>query len=62
MAGDVEEYQEVLKLLAINTVVLEEVQIEEGFVYENKEKAALPISVKAEVKAREAESERKIRI
>ena len=59
MAGDVEEYQEVLKLLAINTVVLEEVQIEEGFVYENKEKAVSPRSVKAEVKAREAESERK---
>ena len=59
MAGEVEEYQEVLKMLAIDTVVLDEVEIEEGFVYEKKEKVASPIHLKSEVKAKEAENERK---
>ena len=56
MAGDVEEYKEVLRMLTIDTVVLEEVEVQEGFVFQ---KAASPISVKAEVKAKEVESERK---
>jgi len=46
-------------MLAIDTVVLDEVEVEEGFVFEKQEMAASPISVKAEVKARQAESERK---
>merc|ERR1719402_324350 len=59
MAGDVEEYKEVLRMLAIDTVVLDEVEVQEGFVFEKQEMTASPISVKAEVKARQAESERK---
>jgi len=59
MAGDVEEYKQVLRMLAIDTVVLDEVEVQEGFVFEKQEMAASPISAKAEVKARQAESERK---
>ena len=59
MAGDVEEYKEVLRMLAIDTVVLDEVEVQEGFVFEKQEMAASPISAKAEVKARQAEGERK---
>ena len=63
MAGEVEKYKEVLKMLAINTIILEEVEVQEGFVYEKeqvaKEKVDPPLSFKVEVKAREAEIERK---
>ena len=63
MAGEVEKYKEVLKMLAINTIILEEVEVQEGFVYEKEqvveEKVAPPLSLKVEVKAREAEIERK---
>ena len=59
MAGDVAEYREVLRMLSIDTVVLEEVEVQEGFIFEKQEQAASPASVKGEVKAKEAESERK---
>lgn len=65
IAGDVAAYKEILRMLAIDTVMLEDVKVQEGFVFEKEaeaevERAASPqVSIKNANSSKVAESERK---
>ena len=65
IAGDVAAYKEILRMLAIDTVMLEDVKVQEGFVFEKEaeaevERAASPqVSIKNADSSKVAESERK---